>query len=138
MNSNSFVEIARADVWLNWFYDFRVIAPRVLSEDEISRVSGCIGYALRQVLAGEDLSLPEVHHTPVRTVLEYRYDATKTRRDDPCFDEAFGLAKRYVLEGSPVRTTNRAGTDTKGTRLVEGVPGLEIGIFVKLEDLLPN
>jgi hypothetical protein len=71
MNPNSFVEISRPDVWLNWFYDFKVIAPRVLTDDEISRVSGCIGYALRQVLAGEELSLPAVHHTPVRTVLEF-------------------------------------------------------------------
>lgn len=131
----AFLEVQTPGIILGWFYQFKVIASRTLNDLEIAQVSGCIGYALRQTLAGENLSEPGVHQTPARTVLEFGYDSTKSRRDDPDFAEAFALAKEYVRSGTPVRSTNRAGVDTKGTRLVEGVPDLSIGIYLERDDV---
>lgn len=110
------------------FAEIRVLADRRLDGKEVSRLSGCLGYALRQSLAGEDLSEPSVFclrdhpaDTHQVTVLEYAYDSTKSQRDDPDFAAAFDLAQEYVMSGSPVRTTNRAGAGSKGTRLVDGI-----------------
>jgi hypothetical protein len=81
-----------------------------------------LGYALREQLAGEPLSDYRFEVKDKRiTVLEYYYDATKSQRDDPDFIEAFRKAEQYILEGTPIRKTDRAGRGTKGTRLVEGV-----------------
>lgn len=120
------------------FYGIRVVAGRRLDAEEVSRLSGCLGYALRQVLAGEDLSEPYVcylHNTPGDrlqvTLLEYSYDSTKSRRDDPDFEAAFELARDFIFSGSPVRQSNRAGAGTKGTRLVEGISQCDLRIYVR-------
>ena len=127
----SHLEVATPNLTVDQFYGFKVITSRPISDLEISQVSGCIGYALRQVLAGEDLSLPKVHQTGTRTILEFGYDSTKSQRDDPNFEGAFWLAKEYVSTGTPIRSTNRAGAGTKGTSLVNGVPNLTIGIYLE-------
>ncbi|WP_295822399.1 hypothetical protein [uncultured Deinococcus sp.] len=104
------------------FYTLSVLIDRALTSDDIARVSGCIGYALRQTLAGEDLSDPvTVILRGASTLITYWYDSTKSRRDDPDHEGALRLAARYIVEGSPIRTTNRAGAGTQGTRLVSGI-----------------
>ena len=107
------------------FGEVRVLVDRILSAGFVRRLSGCLGPALRQQLCGEDLSDPTITQLRAggvgQTVLEYGYDSTKSRRDDPDFDGAFTLATQYVREGSPFRRTNRAGWGTQGTRLVEGI-----------------
>jgi hypothetical protein len=115
-----------------------VLVERRLNEEEISRLSGCLGYALRQTLAGEDLSEPSgflLSTFPAdgrqATILEYAYDSTKSRRDDPDYALAFELAQEYVFSGSPIRTTDRAGAGTKGTRLVEGIAPCHLSFFVR-------
>lgn len=104
------------------FYTLAVTIDRALATDEIARVSGCLGYALRATLAGEDLSDPEtitIRHGQTR--ITYAYDSTKSRRDDPDYEGALRSAGAMIMTGSPVRTTNRAGAGTAGTRLVEGI-----------------
>lgn len=113
------------------FYDFRVHVNRILSEDEVMRASGCIGYALKQHIKGEELSLPEVTYIPNATLLDFHYDSTKTQSDDPDFGLAFFDAETYVREGTPIRKTNRAGAGTKGTRLVEGIGDCEVRFLFK-------
>ncbi len=111
------------------FYSFTVRFPRLLSTDEISRASGCIGYALRETLAGEDLSDPQVGFALCgATVLSFDYDSTKSRRDDPDSLLAFERAAAYIVLGTPIRKTNRAGFGTKGTSLVDGI-GLVSMVF---------
>lgn len=95
--------------------------------DQVRQAAGALGYALREIIRGEDLGEPErirfkVHpkRGPV-TVARLFYDSTKTRSDDPDTAEAFARAARYIAEGSPIRKTNRAGQGTAGTRLVEGL-----------------
>lgn len=118
------------------FYTLRVEFSRTLTATEISRVSGCIGYAFKARIRGEELSDP----TPIfadngspRTILEYSYDSTKTRSDDPDFFAAFDEAETYMQLGTPIRATDRAGRGTKGTRLVEGIndPTVKVRFFVK-------
>jgi len=83
------------------------------------------------MLAGEDLSEPEVREMNHGMKLSYYYDSTKSRRDDPDYFEAFEKALLYINEGTPVRTTNRAGIGTKGTRLVEGIGQRKVNIFLR-------
>ena len=107
------------------FGEVRVLVDRILSAGFVRRLSGCLGYALRQTICGEDVSDPTITQLRAggvgQTVLEYGYDSTKSRRDDPDFDQAFSLAILYAREGSPIRRTDRAGWGTRGTRLVEGI-----------------
>lgn len=118
------------------FQNFNVRFPRVLSTDEISRASGCIGYALRQTICGEELSEPEVSIWQGQTVLSYFFDSTKSRRDSPDFESAFELAASYVVFGSPVRRSNRAGPRTAGTSLVDGIG--PVGMVFSFEDPKPT
>jgi hypothetical protein len=114
------LEVSRHN-WLGDFYRFRVVFERSLDDLELQRAAGCIGYALRQVLAGESLDNFRVVARGSKTVVEVEFDSTKSQRDDPDYLEAFELAALYVREGTPIRKTNRAGSGTQGTRLVEGV-----------------
>ena len=105
------------------FYSLRVEFSRQLTPDEISSVSKAIGYAFRARIRGEEISEPTVLQNTGRngTVLEFSYDTTKTRSDDPDLIAAFDEAATYIELGSPIRKTDRAGKGTKGTRLVEGL-----------------
>lgn len=126
------------DAFIHDFAEIRVLVERRLNEEEVNRLSGCLGYALRQTLAGEDLSKPSVFLLSAFpadgrqvTVLEYTYDSTKSRRDDPDCALAFALAQEFIFSGSPIRTTNRAGAGTKGTRLVEGIAPCHLSFFAR-------
>ena len=116
------------------FYSLRVTIDRVLTLAEVEQVSGCLGYGLAP-LAGEGLSDPErILFGLDYTAIDYSYDSTKSRRDDPDFQQAFENAARYIQEGTPIRTTNRAGAGTAGTRLVEGIGPCQIVIDVDPDD----
>ena len=126
------------DAFIHDFAEIRVLVERRLNEEEVSRLLGCLGYALRQTLAGEDLSEPSgflLSKFPADgrqvTVLEYAYDSTKSRRDDPDFALAFAVAQEFIFSGSPIRTTNRAGVGTKGTRLVDGIGACHLTLQVR-------
>ena len=132
------------------FCQIRVRVGRRLSVEDMSRVAGCLGYALRAELAGEDLSEPlevvydseevEVSHPGSRlvekrtqwsTTLIFSYDSTKSRRDDPDFLGAFIRAVEYIHNGTPIRKTDRAGVGTKGTSLVKGIGPCEVTFWVQ-------
>jgi hypothetical protein len=115
------------------WYEVKAIFSVYLSDKEAWTASGCIGYALRQVLCGENLSEPlRIKRSgDGKTSVRYGYDSTKSQRDDCHDSEAFDLAARYVVEGSPVRSTDRAGTGTKGTRLCEGVGQVGVEFYVR-------
>jgi len=127
------ITVDSPDAFVSDFYEVRVCIGRHLTADEVARVAGCIGYALRQELAGEDLSDPHVIQSfrAQQTILLFGYDSTKSQRDDPDFEQAFLLALRYIVEGTPVRSTNRAGVGTKGTRLVEGIGKCRVEFAVR-------
>lgn len=134
---------AKEDQDSNWclpdsveeFSQVRMVISSHLDNEGVLRASGCLGYALREHLAGEDLSIPVVTYTSEDvlpyTTLIFHYDSTKSRRSDPDFVAAFSAAKDVCREGSPVRKTNRSGPGTKGTRLVEGIGQRSVDFWVR-------
>lgn len=114
--------------------DFDTITLRVgraLSDAEVAQVGGCLGYALRVHVAGEDLGEPEsVVRSCGQTVIHYWYDSTKAQRSDPDPQHAFQVAAGFIVEGTPVRRSNRAGPGTAGTRLIEGIGAVALAFQV--------
>lgn len=112
--------------------EIRVEFDRVLVDAEVWQAAGCIGYALRQQLHGEDLSEPrKIKRKGGKTIVRFGYDSTKSRSDDPDEVAAFELAALYVQEGSPVRKTDRAGKGTAGTRLCQGLGSVRVRFWVR-------
>jgi hypothetical protein len=109
----------REGVFPGWPDSMRLQASRPLTDEEKRRFAGLVGYAYRASVAGEPLGEPD-SDSPYSFVVSA--DLTKSRRDDvgialEQFEESLA---EYIQEGSPVRTTNRSGPGTMGTRLVEG------------------
>ena len=97
------------------FQEIRATFDRLLTSREALNAAGAIGYALRIYLAGEELSEPQVFlRVGDFTELAFTYDATKARRSSPDIEEAFDEAARFIVEGSPIRKTNRAGRQHEG------------------------
>ncbi len=118
----------RGGVYGEWPYAMRFQFDRPLTNDERSLVAGAIGYAYRATVAGEPMGWPEVD-SPYSLVISA--DTTKTRRDDLgiALEEFEDRLPEIIEEGSPIRTTNRAGEGTKGTRLVEGVGPIGVEVY---------
>lgn len=97
-----------------------VRVDRVLSEDEVSQVSGCIGWALSGPMAGCQLSDPlSIHDSAQETVIIYACDSDACYRTVPSIEESIENARNYLVEGTPIYKTNRVGP--KGSRAVEGI-----------------
>ena len=118
------------------FREIRAVCDRALDTEEVNRFCGCLGYALRATLAGEELSEPSVSYPSADgriafTVLEFSYASDTSIRTVPDYFQAFATARNYVFEGTPVRTTDREGKGTKDTRLVEGIARCNLSIYVR-------
>lgn len=83
-----------------------------------ARVGALLAYIWAGPMGGEWWD-----HEPVVVVQDHVYifsiDTTKSQRDD--VPDAWQQAQRILVEGTPVRTTDRKGPGTRGTRAVEGV-----------------
>ena len=118
------------------FGDMRAVCDRILTAEEMQRFSGCLGYALKATLAGEELSTSYVCY-PVAdgriffTVLEFGYASVSSTRTTPDFFQAFATARQYIFEGTPVRASDREGKGTKDTRLVEGIDICNLSLYVR-------
>lgn len=114
----------------------RFEANRDLTDEEARRVAQLVGYRYAATVAGEPLGWPD-RDSPRSICVSA--DSTKTRRDDvnQAFEEFEDDLDAFLVEGSPVRTTNRAGAGTKGTRLVEGLgdPDLKIQVYYDTVDV---
>lgn len=122
------------------FIALRVLCDRRLDDAQVSRLAGCLGYALQAVLNGPELSAPVVARVEppagsgIRaafTLAEFAYDARLSGRTAPDYAEAFAKAREYVQNGTPVRTTNKAGDGTQGTRLVEGLGTVNLSFYAR-------
>lgn len=117
------------------FEQIKAVFEGRLTEEQISRAAGCIGYALVESLRGDELGEPVVTFPKGNcgkefTVLVFDWDSSSSIRTTPNPRRAFELASVYVVHGSRIRTTNNAGPGTRGTRLVEGV-GIEASFWVR-------
>ena len=122
------------------FTAVRVLCDRRLDAGQIERLAGCLGYAFQAVLAGPELPAPCVARvqpaeaTDIKatfTLVEFAYDARLSGRTAPDYAEAFVKAREYIKGGTPIRTTNKAGTNTQGTRLVEGLGAVNLSFYVR-------
>ena len=118
------------------FTQMRAVCDRALTPEEIRRFSGCLGYALKATLAGEELDDPDVCYPSANgriafTVMEYRWNSVSTTRTEPDYSQAFSRAREYIFAGTPVRTTDREGKGTKDTRLVEGIALCNLSLFLR-------
>ena len=118
------------------FTQVRALCDRPLGQEEVRRFCGCLGYALKATLAGDELGEPEVCYpaaggTIAFTVMEFAWDSQSTTRTDPNYSEAFSKAREYIFAGTPLRTTDREGKGTKDTRLVEGIALCNLSFFLR-------
>ena len=65
------------------------------------------------------------------TLVEFAYEARLSEHTAPGYAEAFAKAREYIRGGTPVRTTNKAGAQTQGTRLVEGLGAVNLSFYVR-------
>ena len=105
------------------FYHLRVTSDRPLDDETAHQLFGLIAYAFRANLRGESLGTPH-RDGPNRWIVSY--DITKSRSDDwlAHLDEALAAARRFAVEGTPVRTSGRAGPI--GSRLIEGIGPIKL------------
>ena len=118
------------------FTQIRALCDRALTEEEVRRFAGCLGYALKATLAGDELGEPTVCYpaaggTISFTVMEFSWGSTSSTRTAPDYSEAFCKAREFVFAGTPLRTTDREGKGTKDTRLVEGIPLCNLSFFLR-------
>ena len=108
----------------------RIQASRPLTDQEMQRMAQLVGYQYAAEVRGDPFSDP-LRDSPFSFIIAA--DTTKTRSDDlGAALERFEAGLDHIVQaGSPVRTTNRAGEGTKGTRLVEGFneAGLTFELF---------
>lgn len=113
------------------FYILAVTIDRALTPEEVQQVSGCIGYGLTR-LAGESLSDPVTVITRAgQTTITYWYDTTKARSENYGVETALADAARYIVDGTPIRRTDRNGP--AGTRLIEGIGPCSITFRVDVD-----
>jgi hypothetical protein len=123
--------------WLGDFKQIRVTFNRLLETYETLNAAAAIGYALRENINGERLSLPKIAiagevgigengREGLYSVLLFNYDSEQGANRDFDVRETFRVAAEYVIDGSPLRKTDRAGNGTQNTRLVQGIG--EVGV----------
>lgn len=116
-NDRAFV---RADKFTHQDYPnvMRIQASRALTDEEVAKVAQLTGFTHRKTLNGEGLSDPERDgHAAVILSTDNTKSYGRKSQFGPFEDKLAGILR----DGSDIRTTNRSGPDTKGTRLVEGI-----------------
>ena len=114
----------------NYPDNMRIQASRPLSDEEVQKVAQLTGYQHRQTLNGEGLSDPA--RCGNASVL-VGTDNTKSAGRKSMFSEFEDGLETTLQEGSRLRTTNRSGPGTKGTRLIEGL-GSDVTFTLYYED----
>lgn len=98
--------------------DIRIRADRELTDEEMGPMAGIIGFAYAQSGRGESIGYRDRDSTRSFVV---EADTTKGRvyRNLHKLEESL---PKLVADGSKVRTTDRSGPGTRGTRLIEPMP----------------
>lgn len=112
-------------------YALRVQVGKRLTNAQVDQLGQIVGYAWAQHVRGERLGQAKRHgHS---AVVFFSADSTKSVRDDigEAWDDFLADLPGMVRDGSPIRTTNRKGPGTRGTRLVEGLGDVgEVTVWV--------
>lgn len=111
----------------------RLQASRALTDREAYTIAGILGHANREAIGGETLSPPGA--APERDS-PYSFmapiDTTKGRRQN--FELFEQLIPDIIANGTALRSTDRSGPGTKGTRKIEpfGDPDLKVNIYYEV------
>jgi hypothetical protein len=119
----------RAGVYPDMPDEMRIQTNRQLTDDEQDRLVGLVAYAYRAEIRGEQMSLPEYDS---KFSFIVGSDLTKSSSDDTglALERFEATLANHVALGSPMRTTDRAGAGTAGTRALEGFgPGLTFELY---------
>lgn len=104
---------------------FRIQLDRELTPDEANHLAQNVGYAYS--MTGGERGVGFDQDTPNSIVVGA--DTTKGRAYQK-MDEFVANLRTFIKEGSPKRKTDRSGSGTKGTRLVQGLgEDLKIEIY---------
>ena len=113
---------------MGYFSELRAEADRPLTPAEARRLAGLVGYGFRADFRGTE-SLGDYRSDTNRSVVFYAHATDSQSRDiNRAFDSFMLNFPGLVTEGSPVRKTNRTGP--KGTRLIEGIPGITVTFWL--------
>lgn len=128
-NDRAFV---RADEFSHQDYPnvMRLQASRALTDEEVAKVAQLTGFTHRKTLNGEGLSDPE---RDGNAAVILSTDNTKSYGRKSQFGPFEDKLGDILRDGSDIRTTNRSGPDTKGTRLVEGI-GKDVSFTLYYQD----
>lgn len=129
----AFVHSDSDELWPDDPEAIAVRANRDLSDADMQRAAQLLGYGYAAHVRGERLGDPV--RVDART-FAVDIDLTKSASDD--VGEAVQRLNEdlpaLLVDGSPVRKTNRAGAGTAGTRLVGGLGDIEVGMFYGFRD----
>ncbi len=114
----------------SWSHTLAVKVSKRLTKPEGDRLAQIVGYAWRAFMRAESLGAYYQHGHD--KIVFWQADTTKTVRDDVTegWRDFLATLPRMVREGTPIRKTDRAGANTKGTRLVEGLgPDVTVTVY---------
>ena len=126
-------DIHTAGALANDFQSIRITIDRRLSDHEVSQAAGAVGYALREVLCGDDLGEPRVlrSYSAQQTILSAPMIARSPFVPNPILrwrsskpPSTLWKAVRFVLQTAP-------GAGTQGTRLVAGIGRCKVDFAVR-------
>ncbi len=106
------------------FYSMALRFDHDVTDTEMERAAQLLGYAWAKHVHGESLGVPV--RIDERT-FEVAADSTKGR--GIAGEEFLADVDDYLENGTPVRTTDRAGAGTRGTRLVNGLGAGGVTVF---------
>lgn len=106
------------------FYEVRVTFNRSLSYNEKLQVGNVIEYWGSIPYCGEYLGIEWLNNH----VALVSQDITKSASDDWGCRNVLELLLEYLQNGTPIRTTNKSGVNTKGTRAVNGLKNVVLKI----------
>lgn len=106
------------------FHSVRIQLSRPLKEGEDERLASMIGYAFKVSMrpsSGYGNNVDVISNdTPYSVILEADTYYAGTSKMEYALKKFEREVATIVQEGSPIRTTNRAGANTENTRAVEG------------------
>ncbi len=99
------------------FYNVLIIFNRFLTHKEQDQIENIVKYWGAIPYCGEYLGGIWYNHY----TLDISQDITKSTSDDWGGRNVLELLLDYLQNGTPIRTSNRAGDKTKGTRAINGL-----------------
>lgn len=112
------------DVYANEFYSFLIKTSRPVNDEELGQLCSLLGFRFRSTVGGEGLEWPDRLSDDTFVIVT---DSTKGNMNH--FGEFHDGLNDFIVTGTDIRKTNRAGEGTKGTRAIEGMKDLKVDFY---------